>query len=64
MKKRHEQKLIILSITAFIILNVPFLLVFNNDGQVFGVPTFYVSIFSIWLIIIVVSYLVLKRYYE
>ncbi|WP_422104661.1 hypothetical protein [Winogradskyella sp.] len=64
MKKRHEQKLVILAITAFIILNVPFLLVFNNGGHVFGIPTFYVSIFSIWLVVIVVSYLVLKRHYE
>ncbi len=64
MKKRHEQKLVILSITAFVILNVPFLLVFNHEGHVFGIPTFYVWIFSIWFVVIVVSYLVLKRHYE
>ncbi|MCT4629320.1 hypothetical protein [Winogradskyella sp.] len=64
MKKRHEQKLIILSITAFVVLNVPFLLIFNSEGHLFGVPIFYVLIFSIWLAVIVVSYLVLKRYYE
>ncbi|WP_426430509.1 hypothetical protein ACPX19_13235 [Winogradskyella sp. HB-48] len=64
MKKRHEQKLIILSITALVVLNVPFLLIFNSDGNVFGIPTFYFSIFSIWLVVILVSYFVLKRHYE
>ena len=64
MKKRHEQKLIILSITVLAILNVPFLLIFNNDGHVFGVPTFYFSILSIWLVVILVSYIVIKRHYE
>lgn len=64
MKKRHEQKLVILSITTLAILNVPFLLIFNHDGHVFGIPTFYFSIFSIWLVVILVSYIVLKRHYE
>lgn len=64
MKKRHEQKLVIISVTAFVMINVPILLIFNHDGQVFGIPTFYFSIFCIWLLVIVLSYLVLKRYYE
>ena len=40
MKKRHEQKLIILSVGMLLILNVPFLLVFNLDGSIFGIPFF------------------------
>nr|WP_299799273.1 hypothetical protein [uncultured Maribacter sp.] len=64
MKKRHEQKLIVLSIALFLIFNIPFILVFNLNGAVFGVPTFYFSIFSIWLVSIIISYIVLKRHYE
>ena len=64
MKKRHEQKLIILSIALFIVLNIPFLLVFNVNGSVFGIPIFYFSVFSIWAISIVISYIILKRHYE
>ncbi|MBV7268014.1 hypothetical protein [Winogradskyella luteola] len=64
MKKRHEQKLIILSIVAFIVMNIPFLLVFNTEGAVFGIPTLYFSIFGIWLVVIIISYVVLKRHYE
>jgi hypothetical protein len=64
MKKRHEQKLIILSITVFIFLNMPFLFILDGDGAVFGIPKLYFSIFSIWFLSIVVSYIVLKRHYE
>ncbi len=64
MKKRHEQKLIVLSIALFFIFNVPFLLIFNLEGHVFGVPLFYVFIFSIWLLSTIISYIVLKRHYE
>lgn len=64
MKKRHEQKLIILSIVAFIVMNIPFLLVFNIEGAVFGIPILYFSIFGIWLVVIIISYVVLKRHYE
>ncbi|MCH3884138.1 hypothetical protein [Tenacibaculum aquimarinum] len=64
MKKRHEQKLVVLSIVLFLMFNIPFILVFNFEGAVFGVPTLYFSIFSIWLFSIVVSYIVLKRHYE
>ncbi len=64
MKKRHEQKLIVLSIALFLLFNVPFVLVFNLEGAVLGIPTFYFSIFSIWLFSIIISGIVLNRYYE
>ena len=64
MKKRHEQKLIVLSISLFLLFNLPFLLVYNFDGDVFGIPSFYFSIFSIWMLSVVISFIVLKRHYE
>lgn len=64
MKKRHEQKLVILSIAVFIILNMPFVFIFNFEGAVFGIPVLYFFIFSIWLLSIIISYVVLKRHYE
>ena len=64
MKKRHEQKLIVLSFALLILFNVPFILIFNLNGNIFGVPTFYFSIFSIWLLSIIISYIILKRHYE
>jgi len=64
MKKRHEQKLIILSIGLFLFFNVPFVLIFNFGGTVLGFPTLYFSIFTLWALAIVISYVVLKRHYE
>ena len=64
MKKRHEQKLIVLSIALFLIFNVPFVLIFSIDGQFLGVPVFYLFIFLVWLISLIISYIVLKRHYE
>lgn len=64
MKKRHEQKLIVFSIALFLMFNIPFVLIFNINGHVFGVPYFYVFIFSAWLLSVVISFIVLKRHYE
>lgn len=64
MKKRHEQKLVVLALALFLIFNIPFILVFNVEGAVLGIPVLYFSIFSIWLLSIVISYIVLKRHYE
>jgi Na+-driven multidrug efflux pump len=64
MKKRHEQKLVVLSLILFLLLNVPFILIFNISGQVFGIPTFYFSLFSIWLLSVIISFIVLRRHYE
>jgi len=64
MKKRHEQELIILSIGLFLILNIPFVLIFNSSGTVFGFPMLYFSVFTIWALAIVISYIVLKKHYE
>ncbi|WP_299247045.1 hypothetical protein [uncultured Lacinutrix sp.] len=64
MKKRHEQKLVVLSVALCLTFNIPFILVFNFEGAILGIPTLYFSIFSIWLLSIVISYIVLKRHYE
>jgi hypothetical protein len=63
-KKRHEQKLIVLAIALFITFNIPFVLTFNVEGAFLGIPAFYFSIFSIWLLSVIISYIILKRHYE
>ena len=64
MKKRHEQKLIVLSLALFLIFNIPFVLIFNFEGVIFGIPSFYFSVFSVWLLSIIISAIILKRHYE
>ncbi|MCL9809502.1 hypothetical protein NAT50_09050 [Flavobacterium sp. HXWNR70] len=64
MKKRHQQKLVVLSVLLFIGLNIPIVLLFSNMTSVFGFPLIYVYIFGIWILSVMVSFIILKRYYE
>lgn len=64
MKKRHEQKLVILSMLILIALNIPLLLLFDSSKPLFGFPVVYIYIFSTWLFSIAITYLIIKKYYE
>lgn len=64
MKKRHEQKLIIIAVLLVLAFNMPLLPLFGVDGAVGGFPVIYVYIFSVWTCAVLVSYLIVKRYYE
>ena len=64
MKKRHKQKLVLLSATLFVLFNAPILLLFNSHQQKFGLPIIYIYIFSVWLASIIASFLVFKKFDE
>jgi len=64
MKKRHEQKLIILSIGLMIAFSIPISLLFNSEREVFGYPTILIYMFAVWMISIIVSFVIVKRYDE
>jgi hypothetical protein len=64
MKKRHQQKLIVLTFVLLLALNLPILLLFDSIQEVFGLPAIYIYIFSIWSISIFTSLLIVSRYYE
>ena len=46
------QKLIVIFVTGFILLNYPVLAIFNIDGLVFGIPILYLYIFVTWMALI------------
>lgn len=64
MKKRHEQKLVVLALALFLLFNIPFLLIFNIDKDLAGLPIMYLAIFLIWFLSIIISFVILKRHYE
>ncbi|MBP2616241.1 hypothetical protein [Chryseobacterium jejuense] len=64
MKKRHEQKLIILSIGMMIAFSIPISLLFNSEKEVLGYPMILIYLFIIWMISIVISFVIVKRYDE
>jgi len=64
MKKRHEQKLIILSIGLLIAFSIPVSLLFNSDSEVFGYPMMLIYIFAVWMLSIIISFVIVKKYNE
>lgn len=64
MKKRHEQKLVILSMLSLLALNIPLLLLFDSTEPLFGLPIIMIYIFSICLFSIGVTFIILKKYNE
>ncbi|WP_345202023.1 hypothetical protein [Chryseobacterium ginsengisoli] len=64
MKKRHEQKLIILSIGLLIAFSIPVSLLFNSEKEVFGFPMILIYIFVVWIVSIIISFVIVKKYDE
>jgi len=64
MKKRHEQKLIILSIGLLIAFSIPISLLFNSEKEVLGYPMLLVYFFAVWMISIIISFVIVKKYDE
>jgi len=64
MKKRHQQKLIVLTILLLSLFNIPIILLFDAEISVFGFPLIYFYIFIVWILAIIISHIILKRFYE
>lgn len=64
MKKRHEQKLIILSVGLMIAFSIPISLLFNSEREVLGYPMILIYLFVVWMISIVISFVIVKRHDE
>lgn len=64
MKKRHQQKLVVLSLILLLVLNLPIVLLFDSADNVLGFPVIYIYIFSVWLFSVLMSWIVVQRYYE
>lgn len=64
MKKRHLQKLVLLSLLLAVAYNIPFVLLFNHTHKLFGFPIIYVYLFGLWLLTIIISFWIVKKYHE
>ncbi|MBL7885387.1 MAG: hypothetical protein JNJ52_01450 [Flavobacterium sp.] len=64
MKKRHQQKLVIVSMILLVGLNMPIVLLFDSAENLLGFPVIYIYFFSIWLFSILLSFIIVKRYNE
>jgi hypothetical protein len=62
MKKRHQQKIILVSIVLIILWNIPAIMLFNTDSVILGFPILYFFIFITWLLAILSIAVILKKY--
>lgn len=56
-----EQKLIFISILFLILFNFPVLSIFNTGGSLNGIPTLYLYVFLIWILLIAVIFNILRK---
>lgn len=62
MKKRHEQKLILLSIGLMVAFSIPVSLLFNSEQEVMGYPMLLVYFFAVWMVSIITAFVIVKKY--
>jgi len=62
MKRRHQQKIILISICLILLWNIPAILLFNIDSVILGFPTLYFFIFITWLAAIFSAFFIIKKY--
>lgn len=61
MKKRNQQKLIMLTITLVVAFNAPLLLIFDEKSSSFGLPLVYLYIFSLWFLSILITKIIMGK---
>jgi hypothetical protein len=59
--KHKAQRLIGLSIMFFLLLNFPLIKVLESRQLFLGLPTLYVGIFALWLVLIVWTIRIIER---
>lgn len=64
MRKRREEPFLVLAIALMLLFNVPLVMIGAHAVAWGGVPVFYIYNGSIWLLAIIVSYLMARRYNE
>jgi hypothetical protein len=62
MKKRHQQKIILISICLILLWNIPAIMLFNSDGMIFGFPVLYFFIFITWTVAALSAFFIIKKY--
>ena len=56
-----EQKLIFISVLFLILFNFPMLSIFNTGGNVNGIPTLYLYVFMVWILLVTVIFRILRK---
>ncbi|MBS1534610.1 MAG: hypothetical protein U0X58_01555 [Flavobacteriaceae bacterium] len=62
MKKRHIQKLTLISLILALAFNLPLLLIFNSEAAIFGIPKILFYVFTLWAASAIVSLIIFQKY--
>lgn len=60
-KGKKNQFLWAVFFLGILLLNFPFLLVYNHAEKVLGIPILFLTIFGLWLLLIVLVYWIIHR---
>lgn len=61
MSKKAVTYLVVIFIVFAFALHYPFLAVANKTGFIYGIPVFLVYLIAIWLLLIIASYIVIRK---
>lgn len=61
MRQQSKESIVILFISAALALNYPFLDLFDQGWMPFGIPSLYLYLYLIWLVIIALLIVVVER---
>jgi hypothetical protein len=61
-EQQRGQRLLFVAVLFAVLLNFPFLAVFNHDGRVAGIPVLYLYVLVVWaLLVLITGWLVRKE---
>ncbi|RSK43863.1 hypothetical protein [Hymenobacter rigui] len=54
-EQRRGQRLLFVGLLFAVLLNFPFLAVFNHDGRVAGIPVLYLYVLLTWCLLVLIT---------
>lgn len=54
-EQRRGQRLLFVAVLFAVLLNFPFLAVFNHDGRVAGIPVLYLYVLVVWALLVLIT---------
>ncbi|MTI09756.1 hypothetical protein [Curvivirga aplysinae] len=56
-----NERALVLPLIGFLLLTPPILLIFNDENEIWGIPTLYFYAFFIWIFLIILGKLLTNR---
>ncbi|UOQ77055.1 hypothetical protein MUN84_21785 [Hymenobacter sp. 5516J-16] len=60
-EQRRGQQLLFVTVLFAVLLNFPFLAVFDHDGRVGGIPVLYLYVLLVWVLLVLLTGWLVRR---